>query len=35
MFVDAWNATMIRNEQPVADAFRDAARRVDALMAST
>jgi multiple sugar transport system substrate-binding protein len=30
-FTDAWNATMRRNEQPVADAFRDAARRIEGL----
>jgi hypothetical protein len=30
---DAWDATMVRNEQPVADAFRDAERRVNAILA--
>jgi multiple sugar transport system substrate-binding protein len=33
IFSDAYAAAIVRNEQPVADAFRDAARRVDALMA--
>jgi multiple sugar transport system substrate-binding protein len=32
---DAWSATMVRNEQPVADALRDAARRIDALLAGS
>jgi multiple sugar transport system substrate-binding protein len=30
---EAWDATMVRNEQPVADAFRDAERRVNATLA--
>ena len=30
---DTWDATMVRNEQPVADAFKDAERRVNALLA--
>jgi multiple sugar transport system substrate-binding protein len=30
---EAWDATMVRNEQPVADAFRDAERRVNAILA--
>jgi multiple sugar transport system substrate-binding protein len=30
---EAWDATMVRNEQPVADAFRDAERRVNVLLA--
>lgn len=29
---EAWDATMVRNESPVSDTFRDAARRVDAAM---
>jgi multiple sugar transport system substrate-binding protein len=33
IIVEAWNATMVRNEQPVADAFRDAERRVNAALA--
>jgi multiple sugar transport system substrate-binding protein len=30
---EAWDASLVRNEQPVAAAFTDAARRVDAAMA--
>jgi multiple sugar transport system substrate-binding protein len=30
---EAWDATMVRNEQPVTDAFRDAERRVNAALA--
>jgi multiple sugar transport system substrate-binding protein len=30
---EAWDATMVRNEQTVADAFRDAERRVNATLA--
>jgi multiple sugar transport system substrate-binding protein len=30
---EAWDATMVRNELPVADAFRDAERRVNATLA--
>jgi multiple sugar transport system substrate-binding protein len=34
IFTEAWNAAMVRNEQSVAAAFQDAARRVDAAMAT-
>lgn len=33
IFGEAWTASIIENKQPVADAFRDAARRIDAAMA--
>ena len=33
IYADTYAATVVRNEQPVADAFRDAARRIDALLA--
>jgi hypothetical protein len=32
---DTWAATMARNELPVADAFREAARQIDAAMAGS
>jgi ABC-type glycerol-3-phosphate transport system substrate-binding protein len=32
---DAWSASLVRNEQPVPDVLRDAARRIDALLAGS
>ena len=33
IITEAWNASIVNNQQPPADAFRDAARRVDSLLA--